>query len=475
MTVLKQLKESDTCMKKSNSLFYKVYASTLVILLFISLFIFAVILELYPMAYINSIERRTQAIAEQLITQSQKVSSIDEMKSIMDDHEQHHNISAYVETSDGQMVANSSNLNLADINNYVLQASEDNIVSLDNNINSYQYIVYPNLITINDVDYKLFTFSEIPKKTDIIQPFVIMYPMLAVIIFIQTFIIAYFISRITIRPIETITKKAHAITNLDFDNDYSWNSNDEFGILSNDLDEMQYKMKQVINYLEDDSYLQNQLMLEEQKERISILSHELNTPLTILKMQSELLLQVESDSKKQMYLERNIRKVDEITKLVDQVLNYKVLEDSSSIDVAAFLSEIIETNYENAIISLEVRDILVVDMSELYLSRLLTNLISNAIKYNYGNEPIKIVISHNTIKVQNKHHPQLDFDKERLLKPYVRANTVNEIRGQGLGLYICKRICTLNDFIFDVSSNDLVFTALIKFESASVSQPTIEL
>lgn len=152
-----------------------------------------------------------------------------------------------------------------------------------------------------------------------------MYPVLAAVILLQAIFISYIISRITIRPIRSISEKAHAITSLDFDNDYSWQSNDEFGMLSVDLDEMQEKMKQVITHLEDDSYLQNKLALEEQKQQIAILSHELNTPLTVLKMQTELMILSEENEKKKKYLERNLKKVDEITALVDDILNYKTV------------------------------------------------------------------------------------------------------------------------------------------------------
>lgn len=455
-------------MKKQNSLFYKVFRNTFIVLFIVCFLIFGAIIVLFPVAYAKVAANEAKVISQQLVFDLNQAADEEEVELLIERYQAHHQVSIVIEDQNNQLLINSSNLDQVKFDSLLSTSSNKVISGITENERAHNYLVTVSPLEVNSKSYQLYLLSNIPESSNLISPLLTMLPLITIIILFQSVLIAYINSQVTIKPIEILSKKANAITNLNFDNHYIWNSRDEFGSLSNDLDEMQFKMKQVISHLEDDSYLQNQLALEEQKERIAILSHELNTPLTVLKMQSELLSQDETDPLKKMYLKRSISKVDEIAKLVDQVLKYKEWEDVTSIDLGTFVNETIATNYQNETIEVVINSQVIVVMSELYLSRLITNLISNAIKYNYQNGPIKVTISNNSILVENNHHPQLDFNKERLLKPYVRASATSSTRGQGLGLYICKRICNLNEFVFDVSSSDQVFSALIKFKPTAV-------
>lgn len=454
-------------MKKQNSIFYKIFASTTVVLFLISIVIYGLVLLMFPSAYIHTLEVKNTDLTNKLIAAVEHVNTEKELKILINTFEKTYGISSYVEGMDSQSLLASNDLQ--DIEPSSLQIYNRKKGKLDIFVDDdkYHYVHDQNIITINDTNYKLNTLFEIPATSELVTPFFLMYPLLATVIIAQSLIIAYFISRITIRPIELISKKATAIKNLDFDNNYVWQSADEFGILSDDLDEMQMKMKQVITYLEDDSYLQNQLMVEEQKQQIAILSHELNTPLTVLKMQSELLLATELDEQKKLYLERNLSKVDEITALVDQILNYKSLDEVHQININQYVKDLIETTYPDVVFKVDERVELVVVGTPVYISRVLSNIVGNAVKYNWGQKPIKIIIEKDRLRVKNNHHPNLMFDKEKLLKPYVRANTDKSITGDGLGLFICKRICMLTGYNFDVEAKNGEFIAAVQVSSSS--------
>lgn len=60
------------------------------------------------------------------------------------------------------------------------------------------------------------------------------------------------------------------------------------------------------------------------------------------------------------------------------------------------------------------------------------------------------------------------FDK--ILKPYVRANLDNRIKGEGLGLFICSRICTLNGFKLEVFVRDGNFISQVIFKNSEESR-----
>ncbi len=462
-------------MKNRNSIFYKIFASTTVVLFLISIVIYGLILAMFPGSYIHSLETKNEELTKKLISATEQVENENELEILINTFEKTYGISTYVESMDNQVLLTSNDLDEIEPDN--LKAYDRQAGKLDIFVqgDKYHYVHEQNIVTIEGTNYKLNTLFEIATTSELIMPLVLMYPILATIIVVQSLIIAYVVSRITIIPIDVITKKSTAIKNLDFDNQFSWKSTDEFGVLSNNLDEMQMKMKHVITHLEDDSYLQNQLMAEEQKQQIAILSHELNTPLTVLKMQSELLLATESDEQKRLYLERNLSKVDEITGLVDQILNYKSVDEIHQLNINNLVHELIKTTYHEATFEVDERAELVIYGSAVYVSRLLSNIVGNAVKYNWDQQPIKIIIEQDRICVSNNHHPNLKFDKEKLLKPYFRANTDKSISGDGLGLFICQRICMLTGYHLDVEAINGQFITTVRINSIdSVSNSTAD-
>ncbi len=448
-------------MKKDNSILYKIFSSTTVILFFISIIIFCVILVLFPLSYRQSIDAQNIENSKSIATMLQS-DELTDVQSILNYYEGYLHTKSAILDANGQIMYMSNTIaeNVDLIESVVEQKNSEYIeVAVDEG--SSLYNVKQSLLVVDGKQYILVTLMYVEPVMSLIRPFMLMFPILTAIILVQSLLIAYIVSTIMTKPISILSKKANAITHLQFDNEYKWNSNDEFGRLSDDLDETQTKMKQVISYLEDDAFLKNQIALEEQRQQISILSHELNTPLTVLKMQTELLKNQATDEMSIKYLERNLTKVDEVTSLVDQILNYKSLDDSQIINVRQFLEDIINANYGGQVFSYDYRADLEVDVSPLYLTRLLTNLINNAIKYNFNNQPINVVLDEKTIIIQNVHAPDLIFNKEEILKPYVRANNISRVNGQGLGLYICRRICILNGFGLDITSENQIFSARV--------------
>ncbi len=455
-------------MKKGNSILYKIFSSTTVILFFISIIIFCVILVLFPLSYRHSIEVQNSENSK-LIAEKLESNNITDVRSILNYYEGYLDTKSAILDADGQLIYMSNTIaENVDFINLITEEKNTEYIELVVGEGSDLYNAKQSLLVVDGKQYILVTLMYVEPVINLIKPFILMFPILVAIILVQSLLIAFIVSMIMTKPISILSKKANAITRLQFDNEYKWNSNDEFGRLSDDLDETQTKMKQVISYLEDDAFLKNQIALEEQRQQISILSHELNTPLTVLKMQNELLKNQTTDEMTINYLERNLDKVDEITSLVDQILNYKSLEDSQIINVRQFLEDIINANYGGHVFIYDYRADLEVEVSPLYLTRLLTNLINNAIKYNFNNQPINVVLDEKTIIIQNVHAPDLIFNKEEILKPYVRANNISRVTGQGLGLYICSRICILNGFDLDISSTNQIFSAHVSMKNKSI-------
>lgn len=93
------------------------------------------------------------------------------------------------------------------------------------------------------------------------------------------------------------------------------------------------------------------------------------------------------------------------------------------------------------------------------LNQLLTNLISNAIKYCVDGKPIIEVSTveegeYVRLTVRDNGKGVSDLDKERIFQIFQRGHDVGEIAGSGLGLAICKRIAEIHGGRIWLESND---------------------
>lgn len=453
-------------MKKThNHVFLRVFFSAIAILLVINLLISITILLAYPKLYQAQINKQNQALTTELSNDISNHDSIEDVKLLVNGYEQHHDIHSAVFDQDNNYLLGSNELEQLGLTEANSDVENGSIVTTEYKQVVNRYLVAENAIQVGNKSYQLMTFTKILSKSDLIRPFIKIVPLLLGIVVVQSIIISIVFKRMTRRPIAEIASKANAITNLEFDNEFAWNSNDDYGRLSANLDQVQVKMKQVIEYLEDDSYLKNQVVVEEQKHQIAMLSHELNTPLTVLKMQNEILLNTDLSDNTRIYIERNLEKIDEITKIVSQILNHQIIdEDIEQISLNQYIMKLVENSYKQNNLNLIFEADPTIEVSPIYLTRIVTNMINNAIKYNYQNQVINLRITNTSVVVENKHSPNLRFDRDELLKPYVRGGIDNDSVGQGLGLYICQRISVLCGFSFDIESKAGSFYAKLKFD-----------
>ncbi len=177
--------------------------------------------------------------------------------------------------------------------------------------------------------------------------------------------------------------------------------NDEIGILSQELDHMRLALQESFQAAQQ-SHISNQ-------DLITALSHDLRTPLTILKGYLEVIqLQSLPDTAKP-YLERCFRKTEEIRQLTDRIFEYALVYEEAEIPSLSLLPYQVLLKCVN-----ENTDFLrltgfSVDISppeclpcpgapffygdEMLIKRILNNLFSNIIKYGDKKAPVKISCS----------------------------------------------------------------------------------
>ena len=187
----------------------------------------------------------------------------------------------------------------------------------------------------------------------------------------------------------------------------------------------------------------------ELKNAVTNISHDLRTPLTALSGYLELLEQEEKSESINRYIEIIKDRVDILTQLSEELFKYSViistkdnitkeqviintvLEES----IAAFYTVLTERNIVPEIQVSETKVVRMLDRSA--LSRVFSNLISNAIKYSDGD--LKIVLSENgEIAFSNM---ASGLDEIQVGRLFDRFYTVEAARkSTGLGLTISKTL-----------------------------------
>ena len=271
----------------------------------------------------------------------------------------------------------------------------------------------------------------------------ISYPLILILLYL----FARFFAGRSIIPVSTIIETSGKITKDNLKTRIP---------LPNNKDEL-FALSQTINNLLD--RVEN--AIEREIQFTSDASHELRTPLAVIKGTMEVLIR--KPRNQQEYEEKIqfcISEVDRLNHMVDQLLllarfeNQKQNIKKETIYLNALILDNL-TRFSDKIDSKKLKVITSFDEdyyieSDNYLvSIIVSNLISNAIKYSNNeteinitiwndNETVLFSISDNGIGIASE-------DIEKIFTSFYRSNVANhtQIKGTGLGLSIVKRLCDL--------------------------------
>jgi two-component system sensor histidine kinase ArlS len=196
-----------------------------------------------------------------------------------------------------------------------------------------------------------------------------------------------------------------------------------------------------------------------QKQFIQDVSHELNTPLTVMKTKIDILKQKKNVTKKE-YREAMEILNSEIIRLsgtTDELLTLSELEENGSkkefvrINAKEVLNKIIKL-FENRIdsknldIKTKVKGDSVIAGSRLQIEQLFFNLIDNAVKYSVPQKNLTISLRNDRSKrrlifdITNVNKLIKKEDLPHIFDRFYKTSTVKDKKGYGLGLSISKKI-----------------------------------
>ena len=198
-------------------------------------------------------------------------------------------------------------------------------------------------------------------------------------------------------------------------------------------------------------------------------SHELQTPLAIIQVKIENIINEDNLNEVQFehltFIQKGIQRLTQMNKklaLLTKIENKQFVK-IETVNVTAIIEETIQ-NF-NEISAAEIRYSKTGELwaqMDPYLTEILSNnLLSNAIKYSPQDGTIEVIAKDNTLFVSNLGAKALDHP-EKLYSRFYRESEA--IKATGLGLAIVKRICDLYQFKIEYQfvGNRHVFKIIFK-------------
>lgn len=152
-----------------------------------------------------------------------------------------------------------------------------------------------------------------------------------------------FMGRFITKPIDKLNASAKRMAGLDFSAPCNFISADEFGELSASLNTMAENLQQALVRLENANIQlekdveKERLLLAERKELVDSLSHEMKTPLGIIRAYAEGLQDEPDEAKKQKYAQVIISEVERMNGLIVTLLDLSALESgAASLSISRF-------------------------------------------------------------------------------------------------------------------------------------------
>lgn len=295
-------------------------------------------------------------------------------------------------------------------------------------------------------------------------------PPLGVITVIVSILIAVFFARYITRPILKVNEASKRMVKLDFRKPYPEKRSDEIGILGGNLNQLAEHLEDTLQELkEKNQILQDEIQREQEMERkqlsfFAAVSHELKTPVTILKGQIQGMISgIGGYKDRDKYLKRSYEVVFSMEGLIQEILDVSRMKSAgfllnfSTISLDSIVKGIIQewediATDKGVTLHAEIEEKTEICADRVMFQKVIGNLISNAVKYTPDNGNIWCKVYKNEegviFSVENNAEHISEQEIPKLFDAFYRREKSRNRKagGSGLGLYIVKMIVELHHY-----------------------------
>ena len=285
-------------------------------------------------------------------------------------------------------------------------------------------------------------------------------PIIGIAVLAISLIASYFVTRLLTKPILEISDISKRLTTLDMTWRCDTSRTDEVGTLALNLNTMAARLDSTLKELSAaNEKLQADIEQERRQEKLRVdffraVSHELKTPITVLKGELEgMIYQVGEYKDRDIHLRQSLRTVNDMELLVKEILSASRMAGNdfsltlSDIDLSQLVRECCrkwqgaaEDREQNFQSEIEADCTCRGDMA--LLQKAVSNIIGNAVTHSPAQAEISVKLTGNTLQVRNSGVSIDSVDLEKIFEPFYRVDHSHsrDTGGSGLGLYIVKTI-----------------------------------
>ena len=280
---------------------------------------------------------------------------------------------------------------------------------------------------------------------------------ITIIVLILSYIMAYYLSNHISRPIKNMSDKARILATGNFDIEFMTDS----------------KILEIEELSQSLNYAKTELngMDEMKRDLLANVSHDLKTPLTLIKGTAEMLEDLHKDNpeKRSSDVQTITEEVDRLTNLVNDILDLSkmnsiqeelMIEDFDLIDLIQSILkryDVLKETEKYEFIFNYPKESIMIHADKKKMEQVIYNLINNAIQYTGDDNTIYIDINIEKDVIVKIRDTGKGIDKKEI--PYIwdkyyknKKKHKRNLVGTGLGLSIVKKILDQHHFSYGVES-----------------------
>ena len=444
--------------KIKSRIFLKIFLSIASILMLTSLSIYAIAMVATPQSYKTQINERFSANFDRLTEQLQSVSRTEAEKLILNFCIENQAAVSLKGNEDTLMFGNPDAL------------QQDSV----GGVGATQVMASPVRFTDSQITYTVMTSQPLQAVNEMSAAFIKLLPWILLTIFVISVIGSFLCSKLLSRPVQELSRISKRMSELDMTWHCDIDRTDELGVLANSLNTMAQKLSAAMAELENaNRRLQADIQKEKAQEKqrrafFAAVSHELKTPIAILKGQIESMIYGIGDYKnREKHLPHALQTVERMEKLVKEILTISRLSadgfqlSKRPVHLGELVRECLTTYEPLALkkgIALEqdhMEDVCLPADKKLF-EKAVSNIMSNAIGYSPEGETVKVALTPEALTVENTGaHIPADMMPE-LFAPLTRVekSRSKQSGGSGLGLFLVKTILDLHGLSYSLQNTE---------------------
>lgn len=210
------------------------------------------------------------------------------------------------------------------------------------------------------------------------------------------------------------------------------------------------------------AYEKEIIVSQRQTNFLLALPHEIKTPLSIMQLNLQTLMQNKEmeNTQKEIFIQKSLKELKRLHNLIEQLLlSSKIMKSKYALDIKKVLlseklNEWINFYSEQKNIQQNIHANIYVNADENLLQLMIQNLLDNAVKFSENYIGVKLYTNNNQVFLEIENDGELieKHEKEKIFELFYRRKSDEEkgIKGTGLGLYLVKQIAELHKIKINV-------------------------